>query len=140
MHKVSIVALAVGACGFLCSVIAMAQPEGPQDVSIRSERDSVTFVMALWAEYLHERVSIGDKLNNLDTILAGKYQDRAAIHWGGTGRRDVLYLIDDYIQIRVIVDGKDRLERTPVAEHRRLWLKHPDGSLFDLPIKAPDKP
>ncbi len=100
---------------------------------MRADERYTVNAMDLWELFLHKNVDRGDPLKKVDELLAGKFRDKADITLGGTGRREVYYLIDDFLQVCVSVTHLDRVEETRVSV-RGKWLRKPDGQLYCSPI------
>jgi hypothetical protein len=97
----------------------------------------VAAVKKEWELALAIALRVGDEEAKIERFMRGKYRDKAALHWGGTGARRIYYLIDDYLQVYFELEftGEDKLKSAPTVEKKGAWLKRPDGRLWNIPAR-----
>jgi hypothetical protein len=82
-----------------------------------------------WNKDLQGSFKAGDKLAEVEKFMSGKYRDKASTLGDGTGIYYQYYLVDDYIQVRLILNRHRELLRPPLAFRKVPWLRGPLGFL-----------
>ncbi len=117
----------------LGAVVARAGESRPAEQSVRGQDALIAETIDRWQRSFDPAELVGRPLAVLSDRLEPFARDTSTIYYGGTGNREVFYLIDDFVQIRVVVDLQDSILSSPVAEPAGLWLKDKDGSLLGRP-------
>jgi|GraSoiStandDraft_36_1057302.scaffolds.fasta_scaffold300004_2 hypothetical protein len=93
--------------------------------------------ITIWIRHFQTTLFQGISEPEIAKLMTPVARDDAWIHYGGTGRRSRLYLIDDYLQARFDFDHQDVLLSYAVYKTAEGWLKGPDGVLL-RGAEAPD--
>ncbi|HPF39064.1 MAG TPA: hypothetical protein PK093_10505 [Phycisphaerae bacterium] len=80
-----------------------------------------------WSDFVQKKIRPPTTLADFDTAMEGAFRDRAEFFLGGSGAREVHYLIDDFVEIVVFVDLSRQVTGYDV-EPRGLWMRGPEFS------------
>ena len=123
--KALILVLGVAIVGIALQVVS-------QNPTASKMNETQKAALASWERFLGQQVKVGQKEEDVEKLMAGKFRDHGTIHYGGTGAYSVVYLIDDYHQISFNFDRQSKLTTLPVAGSKKPWLRFPDGTIVEL--------
>ena len=89
----------------------------------------VDAALTIWNGWLAKRAARSLGREGLTSLLRDFARDHGSVQLGGSGAEQLVFLIDDFVQISAVVDAMGKMQAGPTAERRSLWLKHPDGQL-----------
>jgi hypothetical protein len=85
--------------------------------------------MTAWEQYLKRGYTLGESQAEVEKSMVGKFRDRGVVHWGGSGRYSLVFLIDDYHEVEFSFDHLSKLNLPPHITNRTFWLRFPDGQV-----------
>ncbi len=107
-----------------------AKEESPQ---VREKASPMQVAMGKWQKWLSESFAVGDDRAKIERLMAGKFRDRGAYVYGGSGSHGLYYLIDDVQQVKFDMSLAEKLQAKPIVMRKGMWLKGPDGYLVTIP-------
>lgn len=84
----------------------------------------------LWQVFVEKQIKVGDSLDKVKKVMQPKSKDWGTSYPGGTGRYDVIFKVDDFIQVAFLVDRADKVLAIGVDCKRADWIKDPDGLIL----------
>ena len=107
----------------------ISEPHVPSDEEKESAHETILdFAKKKW-DIFCDQFPTGTHISTIEKKLEGLYRDHGTYTWGGTGRKTVYFLIDDFFQLCVDVDYKDKTIGKCIVIKRQLWTRFPDGQV-----------
>jgi hypothetical protein len=115
----------------LVTKMGPSSSERPQQENAIPDTEVSRLANQRWREYFDTYVKLGDSVSAIESLMKDAYRDKGTGYLGGSGSRELYFLIDDYIQVSFVVSGEDRLIRSPAITRAGKWLKRPKGELVE---------
>jgi hypothetical protein len=112
-------------------VVAIVLPISSQDPIASRMNEAKKAALDSWKRFLAQQFKLGQREDEVEKVMAGKFRDRGKVPHGGTGAYSVVYLIDDYHQVSFGFDLHSELTLLPVTTARKPWLRLPDGTIVE---------
>ena len=94
-----------------------------------------------WRKHLSKTEWVGKSKTDVLNLFKSRYVKKAEVPLGGSGRYNLYLLIDDFTQIKICFDVKDKVILSPVVEQKQKWVKSGKGKYTVRPLKIEtDKP
>lgn len=85
--------------------------------------------VSLWAHFLHSRITRASTPDDVSNALRERSWNTGRIPLGGTGAFELAFRLDDFLELHVLFDGKERIARWTLCRTIAGWLKRPDGTI-----------
>lgn len=97
------------------------------DENYKMNLNKVDVYQSEWQTFLLSNAVVGTKIEELDGRMRQLSSEAHKYVFGGTGTWERIYMVDDFIQIRVVVSREGIILEQPKIEKRGKWRRYPSG-------------